>query len=112
MTESILREDYYVASQWQLMWRKLRRHKLAISAAAILAIFYVTAIFCEFFSPYAVGQPLFQKSILRHREYGSLVKTAFTFVPLSMVGIVREILTPFGECTFQITATNISSISL
>ena len=44
-------EDYYVASQWRLMWRKLRSHKLAISAAAILAIFYITAMFCEFFHP-------------------------------------------------------------
>ena len=48
-------EDYYVASQWRLMWRKLRSHKLAISAAAILAIFYITAMFCEFFSPYTVA---------------------------------------------------------
>ena len=55
-TKTLPEEDYYVASQWRLMWRKLRRHKLAISAATILAIFYITAIFCEFFSPYTVAQ--------------------------------------------------------
>ena len=43
-------EKLYVASQWQLMWRKFRKHKLAILGGTILAIFYIIAIFCEFFS--------------------------------------------------------------
>jgi len=45
-------ERYYTATQWQLMWRKFKKHKLAIIGAIILGIFYVLAIFCEFFSPY------------------------------------------------------------
>ena len=45
-----IEEGVYVASQWQLMWRKLRKHKLAIFGASILIIFYTVAIFCEFFS--------------------------------------------------------------
>jgi len=47
-------ERYYIASQWQLMWRKFKRHKLAILGGAILLIFYLIAIFCEFFSPYDI----------------------------------------------------------
>ena len=47
-------ESYYVASQWQLMWRKLIKHKLAIFGGTILAIFYFVAIFCEFLSPYDI----------------------------------------------------------
>ena len=43
-------EKLYVASQWQLMWRKFKKHKLAIVGGTILAIFYLIAIFCEFFS--------------------------------------------------------------
>ena len=43
-------EKYYMASQWQLMWRKFKKHKLAILGGSILAIFYIVAIFCEFFS--------------------------------------------------------------
>ena len=43
-------EKYYLASQWQLMWRKFIKHKLAIFGGTILAIFYIAAIFCEFFS--------------------------------------------------------------
>lgn len=46
-------EKFYLASQWQLMWRKLRRHKLALLGGTVLAIFYLLAIFCEFFSPYS-----------------------------------------------------------
>ena len=43
-------EKYYLASQWQLMWRKFKKHKLAILGGIVLAIFYIVAIFCEFFS--------------------------------------------------------------
>ncbi len=44
-------ERFYLASQWQLMWRKFIKHKLAIVGGTILVIFYIVAIFCEFFSP-------------------------------------------------------------
>jgi peptide/nickel transport system permease protein len=44
-------EKLYTATQWQLMWRKFRRHKLAIIGLVILAILYTFAIFCEFFAP-------------------------------------------------------------
>ncbi len=47
-------ERFYIASQWQLMWRKFKKHKLAILGSIILAIFYILAIFCEFFSPYDI----------------------------------------------------------
>lgn len=47
-----LEERYYIASQWQLMWRKFKKHKLAIAGSIILAIFYFIAIFCEHFSTY------------------------------------------------------------
>ena len=43
-------ESYYVASQWQLMRRKYRRHKLARVGMVILSIFYLVAIFSGFLS--------------------------------------------------------------
>ncbi|GAI91553.1 unnamed protein product, partial [marine sediment metagenome] len=54
-------EEYFIASQWQLMWRKLKKHKLALFGGGVLIIFYILAIFCEFFSPY--------DSYKRHSEY-------------------------------------------
>ena len=45
-------ERYYLASQWQLMWSKFRRHRLAIIGAGVLGLFYLGALFCEFLSPY------------------------------------------------------------
>ena len=47
-------ERFYVASQWQLMWRKFEKHKLAISASIVLVILYLIAAFAEFISPYDV----------------------------------------------------------
>ncbi len=37
-------ERYYLASQWQLMWQKFRRHKLAIIGGIVLLILYLMAI--------------------------------------------------------------------
>lgn len=43
-------ENYYIASQWELMWRKFRRHHLALFSVTLIAILYGVAIFAEFFS--------------------------------------------------------------
>jgi peptide/nickel transport system permease protein len=45
-------EKAFVASQWQLMWWRFRRHKLAMVSACVLILFYVVAAFCEFVAPY------------------------------------------------------------
>lgn len=44
-------EKYYTSSQWQLMWRKLLRHKLAVISFIILACLYTGAIFAGFIAP-------------------------------------------------------------
>lgn len=49
-------EKYYLASQWQLMGFKFRRHKLAIIGLSILVVFYLMAIFADFLSPYSPSQ--------------------------------------------------------
>lgn len=43
-------EDYY-ASQWSLMWKKLKRHRLAQISMSLLAIFYIVVIFAGFIAP-------------------------------------------------------------
>ncbi len=45
-------ERLYVASQWQLIWWKFRRHKMAMAGGVILILFYLVAIFAEFVAPY------------------------------------------------------------
>jgi len=45
-------EDFYRAGQWQLVWWKFRRHKLANVAMVVLGIFYFFAIFAEILAPY------------------------------------------------------------
>ncbi|WP_105614757.1 ABC transporter permease [Vallitalea okinawensis] len=44
-------EKYYMASQWQLMFRKLIKHKLAVISFILLGILYFGAIFAEFLAP-------------------------------------------------------------
>ena len=45
-------ERAYVASPWQLMWWKLRRHKAAIASAVVIVLLYLVALSCEFLAPY------------------------------------------------------------
>lgn len=45
-------EKYYLASQWKLMWWKLKRHKLAVICGVILALNYISVMFSEIIAPY------------------------------------------------------------
>jgi peptide/nickel transport system permease protein len=45
-------EKVYVASQWQLVWWRFRKHKMALIATVLLLILYVIIVFVEFFAPY------------------------------------------------------------
>lgn len=42
----------FVASQWQLMWWRFRRHKLAMVSAVVIILIYMVALFAEFLAPY------------------------------------------------------------
>jgi len=45
-----LADSYYTATQWQLIRRKFRKHKLARVGLVVLFILYTVAIFGEFFA--------------------------------------------------------------
>ena len=45
-------ERFYRASQWQIMWWKFRRHRIAVAAAVVLAAFYASILVSEFIAPY------------------------------------------------------------
>jgi peptide/nickel transport system permease protein len=72
--DGVPEERVFVASQWQLMWWRFRKHKLAILGTSVVAVFYVVAIFCEFLSPYDPNA----------------FERRFTFVPPQSIHIVHE----------------------
>lgn len=45
-------ERFYMASQWQMMWWKLKRHHVAVVAGVFLLIIYGTILISEFLAPY------------------------------------------------------------
>lgn len=45
-------ENYYVASQWKLMWWRFRKHRMAMISLVVIILLYATALFAEFVSPY------------------------------------------------------------
>jgi peptide/nickel transport system permease protein len=49
---SVEGEEFFIASQWQLMWWRFRRHKLALISMIVTIAIYVMAIFAGFFAPF------------------------------------------------------------
>jgi len=45
-------ERYYMASQWRMMWWRLKRHKLVVAAGTILLVMYASILFTEILAPY------------------------------------------------------------
>jgi peptide/nickel transport system permease protein len=52
MLEPQEEESIFVATQWQLMWWKFRKHKMAMISSVIVLLLYMVALFCEFVGPY------------------------------------------------------------
>lgn len=48
-------ERYYRASQWKMMWWKLRRHRLAVISGIILLLLYASILCSEFLAPYQLS---------------------------------------------------------
>ena len=65
-------ESYYLASQWQLIWRKFRRHRLAIFSLLVIIFLYSLALFAEFFSINDIYQ--------RHVKYAKAPPQSLRFV--------------------------------
>ena len=53
-------ERFYYAKQWQLIWWRFRRHRLALLSLFLLIILYLIALIPGFFAPYD-AQTRFEK---------------------------------------------------
>jgi len=60
-TLSAEQERYYMASQWRMVWWRLRRHRLAVISGAVLAIMYFSVLVSEVLAPYNLHS--------RHTDY-------------------------------------------
>jgi peptide/nickel transport system permease protein len=45
-------EKYFLASQWQMMWWKFKRHRLALISGCFLIFIYCAALIAELLAPY------------------------------------------------------------
>jgi len=46
-------ESYYMATQWRLMWWKLKRHRLAVWSGVFLLLMYASILVSEMIAPYS-----------------------------------------------------------
>ncbi|NQW02040.1 MAG: ABC transporter permease [Rhodospirillales bacterium] len=54
-------EQYYLASQWQMMWWRFKGHRLAVIAGLVLLLSYASILISEVIAPYALHS--------RHTDY-------------------------------------------
>ena len=75
-------EKVYVASQWQLMWWKFRRHRLAMASGLVVILLYLVAVFAE---PIAIYDPKFKISAIptfpRPSSISWMTQGSFHLVP-------------------------------
>ena len=45
-------ERFYLASQWQMMWWRFKRHRIAVFSGAVLALLYLSVLMSEIVAPY------------------------------------------------------------
>jgi peptide/nickel transport system permease protein len=45
-------EKLYLASQWRMMWWRLRRHRVAVASGIVLILMYLSVLVSEAISPY------------------------------------------------------------
>ncbi len=45
-------QRFFTASQWQLVWWRFRRHRLAVGSGLFLALLYASTLVTEFLAPY------------------------------------------------------------
>ncbi len=57
-------ERFFAASQWELMWRKFRKHKLALASGVVLIFLYAIAVTFEFWAPYG---PISEQGLINMR---------------------------------------------
>ena len=77
-------EDYYLATQWRLMGRKFRAHKLAMIGAAVLVVLYLTTLLGEFCAPYDsfrrfADYPFAPPQRLRFVDQGKVILRPFVY---------------------------------
>ena len=48
-------KDWVSLSQWQLIWRRFKRSRIALVGGIVLLVFYLSAIFANFLAPYDVS---------------------------------------------------------
>ncbi len=48
-------EAIYAASQWQLIWRKFIRNKVAIAGGIVILLYYLSALLAGFLAPYTLS---------------------------------------------------------
>ena len=68
---SVAEQRIAVATQWQLMWWRFRRHKPAVISMVFLLLMYFSTLISEFIAPWATRAMACIMQLLSVRERGT-----------------------------------------
>lgn len=68
-------KSIYVASQLTLIWRRFRRHRLAMISLFVVVFIYIVVLFAEFFAPFPAAQ----------------TNTTYTYAPPQTVNLLETV---------------------
>jgi peptide/nickel transport system permease protein len=63
-TGDLAEQRIAVATQWQLMWWRFRKHRLAVGGTIVLLAFYLVALFADFFAYVDPSESDAQRSLM------------------------------------------------
>jgi peptide/nickel transport system permease protein len=76
-------ERFYMASEWRMVWWKLRRHRVAVASGVVLLVLYTMIVFCEFLAPYGLDARnvdfIYAPPMRVHLFYHGRLTTPFVF---------------------------------
>jgi peptide/nickel transport system permease protein len=72
-------DQVFIASQWQLIWWRFVRHRVAVASGIIILCLYILAIFADFFAPYLPNT--------RNQRFAYMPPQRIHFVDAGVVGL-------------------------
>ena len=82
---SPMEQEVYLYSQWQLMWLKFKKHKLAVIGGGVVLLFYLVAVLHPFLAPYnevdRTDYIYFKPQKMHLTSNGKLTKSMPTTIP-------------------------------
>lgn len=100
IAESRVEAEAAVASQWQLIWWRFVKHKVALASGLLIVALYLLAIFAEFFAPYEPNDRNFRNAYMPPQAIHFFSEDGFQLRPF-VYGVDRQLSFTTGRAEYS-----------